>query len=440
VRTAPRAGEKSITPTVLLSAAIVAEVFSGNWQYFGVPVALERVLFVLGIGTLVWGGVRAVTDRKLRFRPLHAILLAIALYATFSAVIAHTIGTHDAQFALYDRLGLVPFLLFVLAPLVFGQRRQRNVLLAALVGIGAYLGLIVLLEGLGLERLVFPSYIRDPTLGIHFGRARGPFLESAADGLSLFMCAVAGAVGLQTWRSRRARVTCAVVMVVCGLGVLFTLTRAVWVGAALGTVVALAASPRTRRFVVPTIVGSTLLIVLALLLVPGLSSKASTRVQDDAALWDRYNTNDAAVRMIETHPLFGFGWDTFGTQGPNYMRQSGSYPFTTTPGTAVHNVFLSHAAELGLVGALLWTAGLFGAVGGAIFRRGAPELAPWRQGMVAMAVAFLVAANLGPLGYAFPNAVLWTWAGVTGAEHFLWPRRRPVLRHEPRPAALVEGV
>jgi O-antigen ligase len=434
------AERRSLTPTALLSAAIAAEVFSGNWQYFGVPAALDRVLLVLGIVALVWGGVRAVTDRLLRFRPLHLLLLVVALYATFSSMAAHTLGEKDAQFALLDRLGLVPFLLFALAPLVFGTRRQRNVLLGALVAVGAYLGIIVLLEGTGLEHLVFPSYIKDPSLGLHFGRARGPFLESAADGLSLYMCAVAAAVGLRTWRSAGARIACTAVMLVCGFGVLFTLTRAVWIGAALGTIVALAASARTRPLVIPTLLAGTVLVVGALLLIPGLSGKAETRVQDNAAVWDRYNTNDAAVRMIETRPLFGFGWETFGTQGADYMRQAGSYPFTTGAGTVVHNVFLSHAAELGLIGALLWTGALLGAVGGAVFRRGPAELAPWRQGMIAMFVAFLVVANLGPLGYAFPNVVLWTWAGVTGAEHFLRPSRRAVLLVEPSTGHVAQGV
>jgi O-antigen ligase len=424
----------------LLSAAIAAEVFSGNWGYFGVPAALDRVLLVLGLGALVWGGVRVVTDRVLRFRPLHLLLLVTALYATMSSLAAHTLGEKDAQFALLDRLGLVPFVLFVLAPLVFGRRRQRNILLGVLVGVGVYLGVIVVLEGVGLEHLTFPSYISDPTLGLHFGRARGPFLESAADGLSLYMCAVAAAVGLRTWRSPGARIVCTAVMLVCGFGVLFTLTRAVWIGAGLGTVVALAASRRTRPLVLPTIVVGTVVVVAALLLIPGLSSKAETRVQDNGAVWDRYNTNHAAVRMVETRPLFGFGWDTFGTQGPDYMWQSGAYPFTTNAGTLVHNVFLSHAAELGLVGALLWTGSLLAAVGGAIFRRGPAELAPWRQGMLAIFVTFLVVANLGPLGYAFPNVVLWTWAGVTGAEYFLRPQRRSVLQLEPRAERVLQGV
>ena len=88
---------------------------------------------------------------------------------------------------------------------------------------------------------MFPNYIIDPNVGLHFGRARGPFVEAVADGLSLYMCAVAAAIGLAVWRKpwitlrvrhgHRAR---------GGLGILFTLTRAVWIGAAIGTIVAMA--------------------------------------------------------------------------------------------------------------------------------------------------------------------------------------------------------
>ncbi len=138
-------------------------------------------------------------------------------------------------------------------------------------------------------------------------------------------------------------------------------------------------------------------------------------------MWDRYNTNSAAVRMVEARPLFGFGWQTFPTTGPDYMRQADTYPLSGA-GLEVHNVFLSHAAELGLVGATLWAVALFGAVGGAIVRRGPPELQPWRVGLLAIFVAFLVAANFGPLSYPFPNLLLWTWAGVAGAEFFLAPK------------------
>jgi O-antigen ligase len=417
----PASKPLSITsPTVLLSLSIGAEVFSGNWKYLHVPLGADRVLFVLGIGSLILGGVRAVSERRLRARPIHLLLLATAVYATASAIAVHTFNQSNGRFALLDRLGIIPFVMFCLAPLLFRQAKQRKFLLLVLVALGGYLGLVAFLEGVGLNRLVLPSYIRNPNIGLHYGRARGPFLESAADGLSLYMCGVAAVLGMRVWQSRGARIACAVVAGLCGLGVIFTLTRAVWVAAVVGTLAAILVSPRTRNLIAPTVIIGVVVVLAVVFFVPGLSSKVQGRAQDQLPVWDRYNTNDAAVRMVEAKPIFGFGWQTFVSKGPAYLRQASSYPLTGA-GNEVHNVFLSHAAELGLVGFLLWTLALFSAVGGAIVRRGPPDLAPWRSGLVAIFVAFLVVANLGPLSYAFPNLLLWTWAGIAGADHYLRP-------------------
>jgi len=407
--------------TVLLSFALAAEIFSGNWGNFGMPGALDRVLLVLGLVALVLGGVRSVSDRSLRLRPIHMVLLASATYVTASSIAAQTFGVSKARFAILDRFGLIPFLMFCLAPLVFGRDRQRRFLLGVLIAVGAYIGIVNFLEGVGLKGLVFPTYITDPAIGLHFGRARGPFVESVADGLSLYMCAVAAAIGLTVWRQRWVRVVCAAVIVLAALGLLFTVTRAVWIGAIAGTLVAMLAMPRARRYIPLALAVGAVGVFAALVLVPGLATKADTRLQDQSPVWDRYNTNSAAVRMVEARPLFGFGWQTFPTAGPDYMRQADTYPLTGA-GLEVHNVFLSHAAELGLVGAALWTVALFGAVGGAIVRRGPPELQAWRIGLVAIFVAFLVVANFGPLSYPFPNLLLWTWAGIAGAEFFLAPK------------------
>jgi O-antigen ligase len=414
--------ERLPAATWLLTFAIAAEIFSGNWGVLGVPAALDRVLLVLGLVALVLGGLRSVSDRSLRLRPLHIVLLAAATFATASSIAANTFAVSSARFALLDRFGVVPFLMFCLAPLVFGSDRQRRFLLGVLIAVGAYIGIVNFFEGVGLNSLVVPHYIVDPNVGLHFGRARGPFVEAVADGLSLYMCAVAAAIGLTVWRKPWIRVVCGTVIVLGALGILFTLTRAVWIGSVAGTLAAMIAMPRARRYIVPAVVVGAIGVIAALALVPGLSAKADDRINQKSPVWDRYNTNHAAVRMVEARPIFGFGWQTFVDKGPEFMRQTDSYPLTGA-GLEVHNVFLSHLAELGIVGTALWCVALFGAVGGAIVRRGPPELYPWRIGLLAVFICFLIVGNLGPLSYPFPNLLLWTWAGIAGAEFFLAPRR-----------------
>ena len=118
--------------------------------------------------------------------------------------------------------------------------------------------------------------------------------------------------------------------------------------------------------------------------------------------------------MIDDRPLLGFGWGTFETESPEYFRQGDDYPMRGE-GLTVHNVFLWNATELGLLGALLWAAALAWAVGGAILRRGPPELVPWRVGMIGIFVGWAVVAALSPLAQAFPNGILWLWAGIASS-------------------------
>ena len=122
--------------------------------------------------------------------------------------------------------------------------------------------------------------------------------------------------------------------------------------------------------------------------------------------------------------MFGFGWQTFATKGPDYLRQTDA---TRSPGPGSRCTTCSCPTSPSSVSSalLLWCLALFGAVGGAVLRRGPPELAPWRVGLVAVFVTFVVVANLGPVSYPFPNLLLWTWAGVAGSGFFLGSRTRP---------------
>jgi O-antigen ligase len=333
------------------------------------------------------------------------VLLA---YAGVNATLTGTLTGNEPFFGLLDYFGVVPFALFLLAPAAFPGPRERRLLLGTLVGVGIYLGITALLETTGPSGLVFPAYIADPTVGIHFGRARGPFVEAAGNGLALFMCGVACALALALWR--RHRWIPALGLLLCGLGIEFTLTRQVWLAAGVATIVAMLAHRRLRAWAVPTAVVGAAVAVAALTLVPGLSRKADERVASQRPVWDRLNSDDAALRMIADRPLAGFGWYRFGDASRDFYRLAPDRPLTTVG--RPHNVFLGFAAELGVFAVLAWVACLAAALVSALRRRGPPSLDAWRAGLVAVAVAWLIVANFTPMGYAFVHSVLWLWAGL----------------------------
>lgn len=419
----------------VVAAGVALEVFSGNWKYIPMPLPLDRVLFVVAIAMLVLRGAWAVSDRRLLLRPVHLAMLAALAWAAGSAFWFGSLHTSVGLYALLDRFGAVPFLLFLLAPLLFGRADQRRALLAAMVAVGCYLGVVGNAEGLGIHALVLPHYISNPALGITQERARGPFLVSDALGLSMFDAAALSLVAYREFRARWAKAAAAAVVAMTPSVLLFTLTRAIWGGAVIAAVVVGLTNPAWRRRLVPLLLVGAVAVTAAVFTVPGLKAKVSARSSTVSSVWDRKNTNDAALRAVVDHPLTGLGWEEFSTEGPAYLRTPATYPLTGV-GLEVHNVFLSHAAELGLPGALLWLVAVVGAVGGALVRRGPPELRPWRTALLGIAVLFVIDANFAPLSYALPNYLLWLVAGIVAVRHTSTERWPMAPLDEVAPASL----
>jgi O-antigen ligase len=354
-------------------------------------------------------------------------LLLAATWATASGLIFGTILHGSGFYELLDRFGLVPFALFTLAPIFFGTARQRNMLLKTVVVLGLYLGATGVLEGVHAYSLLFPHYIANPNVGLHWGRARGPFLESDGDGFCLFAGAAASVVALTIWRSRWARRLCYATIGLDGVAIFFTLTRGVWIGAFLGAAAALVLTRRGRRFLPVLIVGGALAVVVTLAVAPNIRAEVEGRATSQLPVWARENTDLAALRIVAERPLTGVGWANFANVSSQYMRQQPGYPLDGF-GLEVHNVFLSHAAELGIPGFLLWLIAFAGAVWRGLSKRPAVGLdqdlpsrseadpqgwrEPWRLCGVALVTCFVVVANTTPFTEPLPNALLWLWLGV----------------------------
>jgi putative inorganic carbon (HCO3(-)) transporter len=399
-------------PAAVLSAGIGLSIFSGSWKYMGFPelIAPDRLLISAAIATAVLRAPQVRDRAPIEVRPIHWLLAITAAYIAASALSAGTFFDKAALLRLVDRVGIVGFLLFALAPVIFATARHRSILLGCLVAVGLYLAATSFLETLGLTALVFPRYISDPNIGIHVGRARGPFLEAVGNGTAIYIGLVAAVIAAKTWQVRWQRRVAAVTAVLCAASLVFTLTRSVWVGAAAATLVTMLAHPQLRRWLLPVAVSAALVTAGTITAIPGLASKVQTRESSQGPIWDRLNLSRAALNMAEARPLFGFGWDRFKAVGTEYFQQ-GDFPLTAGVGVNVHSAYLSDLAELGLVGTTLWLASTVFAVWLALRRRGPPELEPWRYGLVAISVMFLVvSAFVYP--YLFGVVVFWMWAGI----------------------------
>ncbi|MDX6583387.1 MAG: putative inorganic carbon ((-)) transporter [Solirubrobacterales bacterium] len=417
-----------VDPAWALSFGVAAAIFNGNWDLAGSPVPFDRLLIGLGVLALLLRARRVEDVLGGAPRPVHWMLLLVSVYALFSAVFSGTLDSQTARYGLVDQLGFVPFVLFAIGPAVYNDERRRRILLGTLTVVGAYLAYTSILGHLGPRSLVFPNYIVDPSVGIHADRARGPFVAAAGDGLALFECAVAAVLLAVTAGERWVRRSGIAVALACGLSIELTLTRSVWIASAAGLLVALLATRQTRRYLVPVVAAAVIAVFGALAVIPGFQSEAENRVNDDKPVWDRQNINGAALRMIEARPLLGFGWGTFQRNNAGYQRLAADHPITRAD-LDEHNVFLARAVELGLPTTAVWILALVLAVGSAcLSKRGPPDLFGWRVGLVAIAAQWLVVANTVPLAFAFPNALLWLWAGIA-----FGPRQAAVTARETAP-------
>jgi O-antigen ligase len=417
---------------VMMCACIALTIFSGSWGSIGLPgfpFLPDRILIVGVLIALILRAPGTKGRPAIRVQPVHLLLLLLVFYALASAAAVGTIGTESGIFDLLDRLGIIPFAMLLLAPVIFHGPRERQMLLVTLVGLGAYLSLTAIFESLGPHALVFPHYIVTSDETLPGERAGGPFRSAGTEGFATFSCGVAAVIAFFQWSGQRKRYIAGAVVVVSILACFLTLERGVWIAAAAGAICAGLATGKARRWLFPGALACAVLIGGALSLSPALATKTSARVNDERSVWDRQNQTSAGLRMIAAKPLFGFGWDRYADDALPYFRQAPNYPMTGYPTyknmLPLHDSYLSYAVELGLVGALLWLAAVFWALGGAIFSRGPRELRPWKLGLLAITVFFLVLAFVDPLQQNFTELLLWTWAGVAigGAQALRLPSR-----------------
>lgn len=400
----------------LVVAALVASALSGNSYRLGLPIAPDRVLLIAGLGLLFLSGAHRQAGR-LRWRPVHALMLAMTLWTTWSALAHETLATSYGFYALLDRI-IVPFALFSLAPLVVQRGEDLRVLTKAMVGLGLYLGGTAVFEMVGPQALVYPRYILDPEAGIHYGRARGPFLAAEADGMVLAACMFAAVLGAVTF-TRAWRVMAVAAIPLTTIGVLLTLTRSVWVGLVLGMVALMIFEPRLRRRLVALAGTGVTALAAVLLTVPALTDLLIERLTTERSLFDRQNTNAAAVRALAEHPIDGVGWVRFVSQAADWVRQADTYPVTNVE-IEIHNVVLSRAAELGLVGAALWVACVL--TGPALVLRQRPvdqTFALWRPVFLGYAAVWGICIMLSPVPYVLANYLFWFLAGIALRDYLL---------------------
>jgi putative inorganic carbon (hco3(-)) transporter len=317
---------------------------------------------------------------------------------------------------------IVPVALFHIAGSVFSNQEQQRKLQGFSIAVLVYLSLIAVFWLLDLRSLIVPRFILDGSLGIHPDRARGPFLQAVANGVSINLL---GIVALHSYErlgnsiprsGSAARVLAGLLFVVVPLALLATETRAVWLGAALSAVlIVLFARGRRSRALVTALTVIVALIVLCSLLLRPRTGGLEGRLEDRSPIEFRLEMYRAGWQMFAEKPLLGWGSD-MNIQPEIERRISSFHPEYYI----FHNTYLQLAIQYGAIGVLLyaWVFVVF-------FRLGArsksvPHECPfgpdfglmWRI----MLCVYLLNASAVVMNYQFLNGYMFTIAGILAAQ------------------------
>jgi O-antigen ligase len=323
---------------------------------------------------------------------------------------------------------LVPLALFAVLRLAPVSPGQLKPLVACLALLGLYLAATAVFEVTRQWQFVFPKFIADPTLGIHFGRARGPMLQSVRLGMCLLlvlMCWPVFTVWLKP-NSKSLWMATLVVVPALLLGIFLTYTRSIWMGAALvlGVQVCACLQGVPRKL---ALVGAMLVVVLGLA-VKGKDLVAFKREYSAAetreSTYMRASFAYVSWKMFQDRPVAGFGFNQFQVHNRSYLSdRSTDLRLESIRGYVHHNSFLSLLVDLGLVGFALYSAVIVGFTRKAWKLWFTPSVPHWARG-IGLSTLAVLGVHLIQMAFhevsfsSLEHAMLYSLFGLTAACHY----------------------
>ena len=343
---------------------VVAYVFGADFWHERIgplPITLDRLVIVglLAAFAVQWRLGR-LTERPLAGSDWLVVGLTAILAA--SAVLA---GSPDDSLNPQSAWGRLITAFVLPAALYFVARRSTitarswSRLLACFAVLGVYLAVTAILEMTGQWSLVFPRYITDPNLGIHFGRARGPGLNAASLGMYLTACGCCAWLLVRHVSQRWQQLALLVSLPLMALGVFATYTRSTWLGlAAAAVVIAAIQIPRRLRlpaFAVASVAGLLVIAVVWSDLV-GLQ-REGTAADAEHSVSQRASFAYVSWQMFKDHPIAGVGFGRFYDRKLPYLSdRSQAFELESIRPLHHHNTLLGLLTETGMLGAAAFLA------------------------------------------------------------------------------------
>jgi O-antigen ligase len=244
-----------------------------------------------------------------------------------------------------------PFGVYLVAKNTQYERQAVTGLLRVVAGIGTYLGITGVCEHFRITWLVWPKYILDPTVGIQFGRVRGPFATAPGMGEWLILTFVAASL-LSQFARGYFRWHLWGVTALAMMGIYFTDTREIWVSFAAVVVIGIAFGGRLRARSLCV----ALIVVMAFVIGVGSKFSASQKTlfsRRQETVNYRLANFQTAYKMGMDNVVMGVGYGNFSHLWRHYFGpEERALIKELTDGN--HNTYLGLFAETGIFGLLLY--------------------------------------------------------------------------------------
>jgi len=393
-------------PSLLYLATLTVMLFRPPDLEF---IYLDRVAFVLLVAVVL---LRALLLRQSLKPPSELVWpMAGLLVLVFSNLLSRPFDASLWSVAVAKYV--VPFAMFHLSGLVFEDEASlRRLETFALVVLG-YLSFTAIVFLVGVQSLVWPSFILDESLGINAERARGPFLQAVANGVSLNCL---GLIALDSYRRGRLRgVWMAVLLGSLPVAILATKTRAVWLSFAVSMAVLLLRTPsaRLRRVCLGLIAAGALVVLVLAAGFRETDEAMQERLNDRNTVEFRLAAYRAGWEMFRDRPITGWGASQARIEMENRLEGFRGQL------TVVHNTYVEVMLEHGLIGFALYAwilVGLFKLGGGSRTAESGPSCGflqlPCRPLWPLLLGVYFVNATFVVMNHQFVNGLLFTLAGI----------------------------
>ncbi len=313
---------------------------------------------------------------------------------------------------------VIPFSVFFLGKHVVDNEQKIKKIFQLMLLIGIYLAITGIFEHFRLTSLVWPRYIMNPNVGIHYmtGRARGPFVQAGVNGTVLGMIfALSIYLIIHKFKSL-SKIFYGILIGMIPVTIFLTYTRSVWLGFVLSLLIIPLFYPRLRKIF---LLGLLLLVTIVIV---NWSNVVSTDrsvggVGEPSPVYQRINLYNASAKMFFEKPIFGFGFYNFEKFSRQYLIKDYETPIRAQVQGA-HDTLVKILVELGLIGLIPLLLVYFNIYRHSVkLYRYFPSTPFLGKGLVVMfwaaSIIYIVNMQLFKMfQHLFPNSVIFLLAGI----------------------------